>query len=528
MRAIEDVKADALFAQAEARLTNEVANDIASAAPLAPLSLDALTDHVRQTVQRRDKLSAEELIWHPPDDMDDLKERKLNAELDLMLFQRPGLQQDEAVARATDHVLKEAGVTLTDTEVVAGFAEIVRRGMVELARRKIDRYEDRHERPFHDHLFDPARPSSVTFGELAEIFLAERRAEYAANAVSKKREDKIEATLATLREIIGDMTPVASIDDDVVQKLRLTVERLPANRNKIYAGVPLPEQIARADKEGRRRLSHLTQRGYLDTMRDVLTVAVRKKHLPSNPAADLKPLKKDDTATAQKRLPLTLEQIKGFFTGSFYRSCAPDAAKPYAKTDRDWRFWLPLIMLFSGARPEEICQLHVADVRQTDAGTWYLDIVGDNSAEGGKSLKTTTSRRRIPVHPELVRIGFLAFVERRRKTGDKSLFSGLTANTYGGLSWYPTRRLNELFMPAEIIMDKRQSLYSLRHSLRDALRRSKAPPEALLHIGGWSQGKLVSDHYGDGGHPDLMAEHVAAISYPGLDLTFLHPTDGEQ
>jgi hypothetical protein len=30
---------------------------------------------------------------------------------------------------------------------------------------------------------------------------------------------------------------------------------------------------------------------------------------------------------------------------------------------RDEKFWLPLIAVFSGARQEEICQLHVTDVR---------------------------------------------------------------------------------------------------------------------------------------------------------------------
>jgi hypothetical protein len=44
-------------------------------------------------------------------------------------------------------------------------------------------------------------------------------------------------------------------------------------------------------------------------------------------------------------------------------------AEPGSLIIRDERFWLPLIAVFSGMRQEEICQLHVEDVRQAD-GIW--------------------------------------------------------------------------------------------------------------------------------------------------------------
>jgi len=57
-------------------------------------------------------------------------------------------------------------------------------------------------------------------------------------------------------------------------------------------------------------------------LRDILKVAVRKKLLPSNPAADVKPLKRDALSADQKRLPWKPEQPKGFFTGKFYQLCS--------------------------------------------------------------------------------------------------------------------------------------------------------------------------------------------------------------
>ena len=178
-------------------------------------------------------------------------------------------------------------------------------------------------------------------------------------------------------------------------------------------------------------------------------------------------------------------------------------------------------MLLTGARPGEICQLRVGDIQKTDGGTWYMNLLNEDDQ---KSSKTFTSRRRVPLHPELLKIGFFKFVERRKndKTSDPLLFSGLERDKYGDLSAYPCRRMREAFIPQEIVLSKRQAFYSLRHNVRDALRRIKAPPDALRHISGWSEGKNVSDDYGDPGNPDFYIDYVARISYPGLDLSFLY------
>src|SRR5687768_14137237 len=71
--------------------------------------------------------------------------------------------------------------------------------------------------------------------------------------------------------------------------------------------------------------------------------------------------------------------------------------------------WLPFLALYTGGRLEELGQLRTADVREHD-GVTYLAIEGGD----GKRIKNRSSRRRIPVHPELVGLGFLSFVARQR------------------------------------------------------------------------------------------------------------------
>ena len=116
----------------------------------------------------------------------------------------------------------------------------------------------------------------------------------------------------------------------------------------------------------------------------------------------------------------------------------------------------------------------------------------------------------------------LEFVDDRRKTGSSPLlFPILKPDQDGNYAWYPSQRFNQKFLPEAVAMTERQSLYSLRHSARDALRQIDAPPDVLQALG-WSQGRLVSDDYGDKSDPDHLMKYVKRIGYPGLDLSFLY------
>jgi integrase len=133
----------------------------------------------------------------------------------------------------------------------------------------------------------------------------------------------------------------------------------------------------------------------------------------------------------------------------------------------------------------------------------------------------------VPVHPVLIGMGLLQFLADRRKAGAGPLFPHLTPNKYGNLAWYPLKMFNESFLPKAIATTGRQSFYSFRHSFRDELRRIGAPPDALQALGGWSQGKLTSDDYGDKSNPDYQLNYVKQIAFPGLDLSHLYVEDDQ-
>ena len=87
------------------------------------------------------------------------------------------------------------------------------------------------------------------------------------------------------------------------------------------------------------------------------------------------------------------------------------------KADKKYssRFWLPLILLHTGARREEIANLALADIRQEE-GIHFFDVTPD--LERGRRLKNKSSKRRVPIHSHLIKLGFLDYVESRRSKGE--------------------------------------------------------------------------------------------------------------
>jgi integrase len=263
-------------------------------------------------------------------------------------------------------------------------------------------------------------------------------------------------------------------------------------------------------------------------LRLILELAVKKQIVPHNFARDLRPLKSDKVSDGERRSPLSLEQIKQLFASEFYKECAALPVPYRADTNGGWRFWLPLIMLFAGMRPNEVCQLRTADIKKTKAGVHYFDVTSEESEQkadklAAKSVKTRNSVRKVPVHPQLIELGLLSYLAERRDGGDIQLFPTLSPKTYGNYATYPARRFNERFLPDAVKLAQDQALYSIRHSFRDALRRVDAPNDALRALGGWADHSETSSDYGDRTNPDYQVKWIDQISYPGLDLTSLYP-----
>jgi Phage integrase family len=528
-RTLRDLEWDAKFAALSSPANGGDVPALQTSPLAQPLSENELLQLVRDYVARQDQRARKQETVHYPENPAQRAEMMIEAEWEGQTLQeRDNLQAQEWIYRSGQEALKPVGRSFEDPSIPGeALAEFIRRGLLELTRRRHARLADNHSHSFFDQLFDPSRSAKERFGRLAEQRLRLVEEDAAINGLGAKGLDRQRAGIALIREIVGDETFVDAVDYDACLRVRTVLARLPANRTKLYGNLPIDQAVARAEKEGKPRLAPVTQERYLAALRDILDLAAKKRLITVNPAEGLTPIKRDAVAAGDKRKPFTLQQIADFFKNKFYAESAKHKP-PFAYDKAGWRFWLPLLCLFTGARPNEMTQMHVADLKRTQKGTWYLDIEAtadeDEESNGAaKTLKTSASRRKIPLHPELVKIGFVQFVEQRKKaSSDPRLFADLKADAYGNYATYALKRFREVYLPSAIKLEARQSFYSFRHSWRDALRRIDAPPATLAAVGGWSQGKLTSDDYGDKSEPDYQAQFMEKISFPELDLPPLH------
>jgi integrase len=178
--------------------------------------------------------------------------------------------------------------------------------------------------------------------------------------------------------------------------------------------------------------------------------------------------------------------------------------------------WLIPIGLFSGMRLDEICGLRTADVRE-DAGILFFDV----ASHEGRRVKTAASRRRVPVHSELLRIGFGEYHSQVRQSHEY-LFPALKpGGPDGKRSWYIGKRFTE-YRRSVGASDQSTTFHCLRKNAATALERARIPENEAVQILGHKKMTMSYGLYSAG--IDLAALRLAAeaISFPSLDLSHLY------
>lgn len=154
--------------------------------------------------------------------------------------------------------------------------------------------------------------------------------------------------------------------------------------------------------------------------------------------ADQKDLKRDEGGRKREAWD---DRINSLWGSRIYQEPLEDIGEPL--------FWAPLIARHQGMRMEEILQLGPDDFG-SDRGIPYLRI--RHTIING--VKTLSSARKLPVHPQLIELGLLKLVALRKKEGHIRLFPFLnrgkqkgtfSANFSKNFGYY--RRTNDCYWP---------------------------------------------------------------------------------
>ena len=219
------------------------------------------------------------------------------------------------------------------------------------------------------------------------------------------------------------------------------------------------------------------------------------------------------------RVAYEIEDLKLIFERSpMYAGCeaAHRRRKPGKLIVKDSVFWAPLFALFSGARLGEIVSSTVDDYRVFDEIN-YLEI----HAHGhDRFVKTRAAPRRIPIHSELIKIGFLSYLEQQRAKGNNKVFEEVEGrrNISSPAGWTQTW---QIYQSGLGIDDRRKVFYSFRHAFKRACREAGIEEEVHDVITG-HRGFQSGRRCGSGVSLQLMAKAMEKVEYPGLDLSHLY------
>jgi integrase len=389
--------------------------------------------------------------------------------------------------------------------------ELLRQAALELAMRDFDVLHNSFPSQGHNRVFATASP--VTLKRATDEFLTE----HFTRNLTPKREQSLRAEASMVLFILGQEMLLSEITRLSCRNFRDTINQLPSNITKHfpdYDGMNLEQIVAEARRKALPRMKRQTQAKYITMLKSILGFAEKENYITSNPAYDLTPLG-EKVPRKKARNAFQTEGLTKIFRADHFASRSNTRAE---------RFWCPLIALFTGMRLNEICQLDISDVKRSTSGVWYIDI---NVNDETKNVKNELSERKVPVHSELKKLGFLSFVdmERKRCTSGK-LFEGIKRTDVTNYGASVSKWFNRFLRNTEVKSPK-NSFHSFRHNFKDALSRARIYQDFIDALGGWNTIRSGSSgSYGDAPSLDDLATEIEKVSYPGLDLSHLYRAEG--
>jgi|GEM_PF-1775850 len=336
----------------------------------------------------------------------------------------------------------------------------------------------------------PAQGNSAApvklFAQLIEDFVAEKMISGSwKNARTKGRKQQLLRCL----EYFGNCNIATITRADAMQFMQ-TIMKLPLNvkKNKRFDGMTLTE-IATKNKG-----PTLAPKSVNMLMTDIASMFKWCKRFGYIENNNFEGLSVKETAQEiTQRLPYTTAELKLLFNDTIFQQQKCEASEVF----------IPLIGLFTGARLNEICQLHTDDIKEID-GIWTIDI---NTNDEQKSVKTKDSRRIIPLHSDIISAGFIKYVQKL-KTG--RVFPNLIYKD-GTFSADYTKRFKTVRDRAGI---EKADFHSFRHLFSSELEKRNVPEHLVAMLLGHHHQQITFSRYGGPKDIERLAEIVNSLTFP--------------
>lgn len=319
--------------------------------------------------------------------------------------------------------------------------------------------------------------------------------------------------LRRFREAVGDIH-VDEVTAEMVDDFLVALRRYPIVKNQKWADLKFSEILDRFDDDDDvERIKGKTVRvRWAYGLQRYFRYAVDLDLIPKSPLrASLLPKKRDDGSTTGD--PYSPEEIESLFSRPMFKGLSADSMgagyreKPGPEMLWDGRFWMPTIALWHGFRAAEIGGCALDDFKQI-AGFWVFDL-------RKRDLKNEQSRRIVPLHPQMIDLGFLEYVDDLKRSGERWLFPEFdhdrgkdVVKQYG--KWFG------LWRRRDPDANEMRNFHSFRHTFIGRCRELKLDIEYRNQITGHA--KSIPENYGGDLHVSYLAGFMAEVTFPTFPL----------
>jgi len=352
----------------------------------------------------------------------------------------------------------------------------------------------------------PAKPER-TVGDLIAAYEADRKEHW-----TQSTANSYQPVFRLLKDTLGEGRDIRSVNREVAREVFEMIKGLPRSLGKHpdLKDLPVPAAVAAARTLGLPTISPKSINDtYVALSRAMFAWALREEWVTSNPFSSLRV--RDDVAASEKRDAFTVEQVKVVFGG------APWSTGDTAPSGKPSLYWAPLIGLYHGLRVGEPCGMLLEEVMERD-GVPVFRIRHNHL----RRVKNEPTVRYVPIHPELIRLGFLDYVRERRKAGGEQLFPEATRDANGHYGDHVTDWFRRLLASRGLrdqgVVGGKLTLHSLRHTFEDGLREAGiwGSLEGAVLSGRKRGNDPTAADYGNGYGMGRLLQHLEKVTYPGV------------
>ena len=344
---------------------------------------------------------------------------------------------------------------------------------------------------------EPDKPEKVhTLRDLFAVYAEDKTLTDGNTRATRRSLSAYSAIVEGFIQLHGEL-PVVEISRAVIAQYRASLAKLPT-RGEGIRSLTATQLIEKADREGLPRQSEATIRNRLRAVSAVLSCGVRLGWVHENPViasgagrAAAKAATRRQASSA-RRNHYNRDELRAIFSSPIYS--AAGWSPPKADFGRAW-YWLPLLLYYTGARREELAQLVVLDVQHDAAAGWFLNILATGDDDGGKrGVKTLGSRRRIPLHPDLIARGLIDYM--RSVPAEGQLFPRLLPDPAGYFGQNFGKRWAVYLKQVVKLDSTARPSHGFRHSFKTLCRVAGIPEDVHDAMTGHTGEGRVARGYG--------------------------------